>query len=57
MADEGVLDSVTVEGHGRTTVMLHGGPGLTDYMGLLDSETAGWRRVRYQQLEDAPIAA
>jgi pimeloyl-ACP methyl ester carboxylesterase len=56
MATIGVLDSITVEGEGRTVVLLHGGPGLVDYMGLLDAETAGWRRVRYQQRGHAPSA-
>lgn len=56
MAIEGVLGSVTVEGEGRTAVLLHGGPGLSDYMGLLEAETVGWRRVRYQQRGLAPSA-
>ncbi len=56
MASDGVLDSVTVDGEGRTVVLLHGGPGLVDYMSLLDAETAGWRRVRYQQRGHSPSA-
>jgi proline iminopeptidase len=54
MTSSGVLESVTVDGEGRTLMLLHGGPGLVDYMGLLDSETAGWRRVRYQQRGHQP---
>src|ERR1700733_7300111 len=54
MATIGVSDSITVDGEGRTVVLLHGGPGLMDYMGLLDAETAGWRRVRYQQRGHGP---
>jgi proline iminopeptidase len=57
MATDGVLDSVTVEGEGRTVVLVHGGPGLVDYMGLLDGETAGWRRVRYQQRGHSPSSS
>jgi pimeloyl-ACP methyl ester carboxylesterase len=56
MPTDGVLDSLAVEGEGRTVVLLHGGPGLVDYMGLLDAETAGWRRVRYQQRGHPPSA-
>jgi proline iminopeptidase len=54
MATIGVSDSITVDGEGRTVVLLHGGPGLVDYMELLDAETAGWRRVRYQQRGHEP---
>jgi proline iminopeptidase len=49
-----VLDSVSVDGEGRTLVLLHGGPGLVDYMGILEAETAGWRRVGYQQRGHPP---
>jgi proline iminopeptidase len=56
MTFDGVLESVTVEGEGRTLVLLHGGPGLVDYMALLDTETDGWRRIRYQQRGHAPSA-
>lgn len=56
MTPDGVLDSVTVDGEGRTLVLLHGGPGLVDYMGLLEDETGGWRRVRYQQRGHSPSA-
>jgi pimeloyl-ACP methyl ester carboxylesterase len=56
MTPDGVLGSVTVDGEGRTLVLLHGGPGLVDYMALLDAETVGWRRVRYQQRGHSPSA-
>ena len=54
MTLDGVRDSITVDGEGRTLVLLHGGPGLVDYMGILDAETVGWRRVRYQQRGHPP---
>jgi pimeloyl-ACP methyl ester carboxylesterase len=54
MTLDGVRSSVAIEGEGRTLLLLHGGPGLVDYMGLLDAETAGWRRVRYQQRGHPP---
>ncbi|WP_325104879.1 alpha/beta hydrolase [Segeticoccus sp.] len=54
MATRGVTRSVTVEGSGPDLVLLHGGPGLTDYMSLLDAEVAGWRRIRYQQRGHSP---
>lgn len=49
MSPAGVVDSIVLDGSGRSVVLLHGGPGLSDYMGLLASETAGWRTIRYQQ--------
>lgn len=36
-------------GTGRDVLLLHGGPGLSDYMGMLDGETEGWRRISFQQ--------
>ncbi len=54
MTLDGVRDSVAVDGEGRTLVLLHGGPGLVDYMGILEAETVGWRRVRYQQRGHPP---
>ncbi|HEY3753104.1 MAG TPA: alpha/beta hydrolase [Pseudonocardiaceae bacterium] len=39
---------------GRDLLLLHGGPGLSDYMDLLAGETAGWRAIRYQQRGVAP---
>jgi proline iminopeptidase len=44
----------SVDGEGPPLLLLHGGPGLTDYMGALDAETGGWRRIRYQQRGLAP---
>jgi proline iminopeptidase len=34
---------------GRNLLLLHGGPGLGDYMNLLGEETSGWRTISYQQ--------
>jgi proline iminopeptidase len=42
------------EGAGFPVVLLHGGPGLSDYMGQLDAETHGYRAIRYQQRGMAP---
>jgi proline iminopeptidase len=42
------------QGTGFPLVLLHGGPGLSDYMYLLSSETAGWRTITYQQRGLAP---
>jgi pimeloyl-ACP methyl ester carboxylesterase len=44
-----VLPSVRVTGEGPPLLLVHGGPGLNDYMGMLDGEVAGWQRIRYQQ--------
>jgi pimeloyl-ACP methyl ester carboxylesterase len=41
-------------GDGPPLLMLHGGPGVSDYLGLLASETGGWRAIRYQQRCLAP---
>jgi proline iminopeptidase len=41
-------------GDGPTLLLLHGGPGLTDYMGMLEPETGGFRAIRYQQRGNAP---
>lgn len=49
MSPAGVTESVVVAGSGPPLVLLHGGPGVSDYMGLLSDETTGWRTVRYQQ--------
>lgn len=37
------------DGEGPDVILLHGGPGLSDYTYLLDGECSGWRRTRYQQ--------
>jgi proline iminopeptidase len=42
------------DGDGFPLLLLHGGPGLTDYMGQLDAETRGYRRIRYQQRGTKP---
>jgi proline iminopeptidase len=45
-----------VFGAGAPLLLLHGGPALSDYMGLLYPEAEGWRSVRYQQRGLAPSA-
>jgi pimeloyl-ACP methyl ester carboxylesterase len=50
------LISGSVAGDGPPLLMLHGGPGLSDYMHLLAPETAGWLTIRYQQRCLAPSA-
>jgi proline iminopeptidase len=39
---------------GPAVLLLHGGPGLTDYMELLGPELDGWRAIYYQQRGHAP---
>jgi pimeloyl-ACP methyl ester carboxylesterase len=46
----------SVSGTGPPLLLLHGGPGLSDYMRLLAPELDGWRAVRYQQRGLAPSA-
>jgi proline iminopeptidase len=36
-------------GAGAALLVLHGGPGLSDYTGWLGTELAGWRATRYTQ--------
>lgn len=58
MSDVGVLGTVLEVGSGEPVVLVHGGPGMTDYMDMLDDELAGFRRIRYQQrgLPPAPTS-
>jgi proline iminopeptidase len=51
--DDGAICG-SVSGDGRELLLLHGGPGLSDYTELLDGETRDWRTVRYQQRGLAP---
>jgi proline iminopeptidase len=51
--DAGAISGVE-SGDGPALLMLHGGPGFTDYMDLLAGETAGWRTIRFQQRGLAP---
>lgn len=44
------------DGQGPDLLLVHGGPGLSDYMAQLGSETAGWRCISYQQRGLAPSA-
>jgi proline iminopeptidase len=46
----------TRSGTGPALLMLHGGPGLTDYTGSLAGETTGWEVIRYQQRGVSPSA-
>lgn len=46
----------SVQGTGAPLLLLHGGPAMSDYMDLLESELAGWKSVRYQQRGLAPSA-
>jgi proline iminopeptidase len=41
---------------GPAVLLLHGGPGLTDYMEMLAPELDGWRAIYYQQRGHAPSA-
>jgi pimeloyl-ACP methyl ester carboxylesterase len=43
-----------VSGEGPALLLLHGGPGLSDYMDMLGPEITGWRAIRYQQRGLAP---
>jgi proline iminopeptidase len=43
-------------GDGPALLMLHGGPGLSDYLSLIEGETRGWRSIRFQQRGVAPSA-
>jgi pimeloyl-ACP methyl ester carboxylesterase len=44
----------SAHGSGSPLLMLHGGPGLTDYLAQLSDEVAGWRWISYQQRGLAP---
>jgi proline iminopeptidase len=55
-AGAGVMHG-TDSGDGPALLLLHGGPGLSDYMELLGPETGGWRTLRYQQRGLAPSPA
>jgi proline iminopeptidase len=43
-----------VTGHGREVLLLHGGPGMTDYMASLLPELGGYRVASFQQRGVAP---
>jgi proline iminopeptidase len=44
-------------GQGSPLLVLHGGPGVSDYTGLLAGELAGWTAFRYTQRGVAPSTA
>jgi pimeloyl-ACP methyl ester carboxylesterase len=43
-------------GTGTALLLLHGGPGLSEYMSMLDPEVEGWRNIRFQQRGMPPSA-
>jgi pimeloyl-ACP methyl ester carboxylesterase len=47
----------SVSGTGPPLLLLHGGPGLSDYLDMLGPEVDGWRSIRYQQRGVAPSTA
>ncbi|HEX5120533.1 MAG TPA: alpha/beta hydrolase [Pseudonocardiaceae bacterium] len=52
--DAGTIAGAAGTGGGPDLLLLHGGPGVTDYMALLAGETGGWRGIHYQQRGLAP---
>ena len=52
----GVIAGVR-SGLGNPVLVLHGGPGVSDYTGLLAGELAGWTAFRYTQRGVAPSTA
>ncbi len=46
----------SASGTGPPLLLLHGGPGLSDYMDLLSQEVQGWRAITYQQRGLTPSA-
>ncbi len=56
VSDNGVIPSIAETGAGPALLLLHGGPGLNDYMGMLGTEVDGWRAIRYQQRGLSPSA-
>jgi pimeloyl-ACP methyl ester carboxylesterase len=41
-------------GKGPALLLLHGGPGFSDYMEILGPEVTGWHAIRYQQRSLSP---
>jgi pimeloyl-ACP methyl ester carboxylesterase len=52
--DAGPITGVAGTGGGPDLLLLHGGPGLADYLAVLAGEIEGWRGIRYQQRGLAP---
>jgi proline iminopeptidase len=50
---DGVLAGVRA-GTGEPLLVLHGGPGTSDYTGMLAAELSGWDAIRYTQRGVAP---
>ncbi len=44
-------------GNGPALLLLHGGPGFSDYMEMLAPEVTGWHAIRYQQRSLSPSSA
>lgn len=44
----------SASGPGPALLLLHGGPGFSDYMDMLGPEVTGWQAIRYQQRSLAP---
>jgi proline iminopeptidase len=44
-------------GSGPPLLLLHGGPGVSEYLVVLEPELPGWRAIRYQQRGVAPSTA
>ena len=48
------LFPTSIDGDGPALLCLHGGPGMSDYLGWLGEDTEGWRRITYTQRGLAP---
>jgi proline iminopeptidase len=46
-----------VDGDGPPLLLLHGGPGMSEYLTILGAEVDGWQAIRYQQRGLAPSAS
>jgi pimeloyl-ACP methyl ester carboxylesterase len=46
-----------VDGDGAPLLLLHGGPGMSEYLTMLGPEVGGWQAIRYQQRGLAPSAS
>ena len=52
----GTVSSTVSSSGARSVLLLHGGPGITDYMAMLEPELDGWRWITYQQRGLPPSA-
>jgi len=46
-----------VDGDGPPLLLIHGGPGMSEYLAMLGPEVDGWQAIRYQQRGIAPSAS